>query len=82
MAESSHRLGTITALVRDSNSGHAERAATNGNTGVEAAETGESDARERRREYCARDGTVGVAQNVVTYLTGLRGKSQCIGHRS
>jgi hypothetical protein len=36
--------------------------------GVEAAETGESDARERGRECCARDGTVGVAQYVIMSL--------------
>ncbi len=58
------------------------RAATNGYSGVEAAETGESDARERGRECCARDGTVGVAQYVVPHLTGIRGRSQRNGHRN
>jgi hypothetical protein len=38
---------TITACVRNSGSAHAERAATNEYAGVEAAETGESDAPER-----------------------------------
>ena len=47
-----------------------ERAATNRHSGVEAAETGESDARERGRECCARDGTVGVAQYVIPTLQG------------
>ena len=51
--------------------------ATNGHSGVEAAETEESDAREYGRECCARDGTVGVAQYVMTHPTGHRAKSQC-----
>lgn len=45
-------------------SGPQHGAATNGHSGVEAAETGESDALERGRECCARDGTVGVAHVV------------------
>ena len=44
--------------------------ASNGHSGVEAAETGESDARERGRECCARDGTVDVAQYVIPTLQG------------
>jgi len=60
--------------------GHA-RVATNGNSGAEAAETGESDARERGRECCARDETVDVAQYVVCHFTGLREKSQRNGDR-
>ena len=70
---------TITACVRNSGSAHAERAATNGYAGVEAAETGESDARERGRECCARDGTVGVAQYVSYYSTGHRGEESMRG---
>ncbi len=48
-------------------------ACPNGHSGVEAAETRESDARERGR-CSARDGTVGVAQYVIAYPTGQRGK--------
>jgi hypothetical protein len=43
-------------------------------SGVEAAETGESDARERGRECCARDGTVGVAQYVIFTLQSTEGR--------
>ena len=43
-------------------------------SGVEAAGTGESDARERGRECCARDGTVGVAQYVMPTLQGTEGR--------
>ena len=50
--------------------------------GVEAAETGESDARKRGSECSARDETVDEAQYVVPHHTGLRGKSQCKGSRS
>ena len=39
-------------------------------SGVEAAETGESDARKHGRECCARDETVGVAQYVISTLQG------------
>jgi len=59
-----------------------ETGATNGHSGVEAAKTGESHARKHGRECCARDGTVGVAQYVVPYSTGLKEKSQRDGDRS
>ena len=54
-------------------------AAANEDSGVEAAETRESDARERGRECGARDGTVGVAQYVMVYPTGHRGKESMSG---
>jgi hypothetical protein len=54
----------------------AKTAATKRALCVEAAETGESDAPEHGRECSARDGTVGVAQYVFSYLTGSEGKSQ------
>jgi hypothetical protein len=50
----------------------------NGHSGVEAAETRESDARERGRECSARDGIVGVAQYVIPYPTARRGKESNI----
>jgi hypothetical protein len=43
---------------------------SDGSAGVEAAETGESDALARNKEGCARDGTVGVAQYVTDTLQG------------
>jgi hypothetical protein len=59
-----HLFG-LTQLLRSSETAVVGlRAATNGYSGVEAAETGESDAPERGRECCARDGIVGVAQYV------------------
>jgi hypothetical protein len=48
--------------------------AINESVGVEAAETGESGARERGRECCARDGTVDGAQYVIMYCTSHREK--------
>lgn len=63
-----HLFG-LTQLLRSSETAVVGlRAATNGYSGVEAAETGESDARERERECCARDGIVGVAQYVSAAL--------------
>jgi len=47
--------------------------------GVEAAETGESDAPERERECCARDGTVDEAQYVIVYCTGHREEESMSG---
>ena len=44
-----------------------------GPPGVEAAETGESDAQALNRKEGARDGTVGVAQYVTNHPTGLAG---------
>ena len=49
-------------------------ACPNRHSGVEAAETRESDAQERGRECSARDETVGVAQYVIAYPTARRGK--------
>jgi hypothetical protein len=57
-----HPIGPTQLLLSSETAIVGLRAATNGHSGVEAAETGESDARERGRECCARDGIVGVAQ--------------------
>jgi hypothetical protein len=43
-------------------------------SGVEAAETGESDAQGHDSECSANDGTVGVAHYVTAYPTGGRGE--------
>ena len=54
--------------------GHmALRLKPNGGSGVEAAKTGKSGAQECR---CARDGTVGVVQNVITHPTGASASCQ------
>jgi hypothetical protein len=60
---------TTTALVRNSGSAHAERAATNGYAGVEAAETGESDAPERGEGVmCERwDSRRGSVRQILVY---------------
>jgi hypothetical protein len=52
--------------------GVTKREVFDGDSGVEAAETGESDARDER-ERCARDGKVGVAQYVTKHPTGVAG---------
>ena len=57
---------TTTALVR---TWATETAASNEHSGVETAETGESDAQGGDSECRANDGTVGVAHYVMAYPT-------------
>ena len=64
---------TTTAFVR---SWATETAVSNGHSGVEAAETGESDAQGGDSKCRANDGTVGVAHYVRATLQGIKGKSQ------